>query len=273
MRTSSPLHLLPSVAGHALLHLLLPTTATGYTPPTSVPTALTVTESSSAMTYIFGPESSGTRFLSRTIAATTASTSISWDGENPACWSERVQHISLPWGQTCADHVGEADVIIPEVDLCSKSVSGRWFANVTGTLLAHATSRAVAIVRDLEYTLPSVIAHHCSDAEVATRQNELARQLIEEAVEAVPDRILLVDYETLSVDGRSEWMRVFSYLGIDANNATLDEAVAAWIDGDGKYETSSANSTARVRMAAPAAPVRRSDGVVDLQALRLRRIA
>ena len=243
-------------------------------------------KSAATRVYVFGPESSGTRFLSRTIASTldvttNQSSSSSWDGENPACWDQhppawRVEHLSLPWGGSCSGHVGEENVVVDDVDLCSKNQFGRIFTNITSTLLARPTAKAVTIVRDVKYTLPSVVLNHCSDADVALGQNTLARQLIDEAAAALPSsQLLQVDYETMSADGRTEWTRIFDFLGLHVDESALDAAVDAWVDGD----STSANATLSARHAAKNRVGSRNTvsshgkAAADLQALRERIIA
>ena len=236
--------------------------------------------SSSTRVYVFGPESSGTRFLSRTIAstidvATNFSSSSSWDGENPACWDQsppawKVEHLSLPWGGSCSSS-GNENVIVDDVDLCSKNEFGRIFTNITSTLLARPLAKAVTIVRDVKYTLPSVVLNHCTDVDVALGQNTLARQLIDDAAAALPSsQLLQVDYEAMSAAGHTEWRRIFNFLGLDVGDSALDAAVDAWIDGD----STSANATLSAR-AARAAALKSSaaPGRPDLQALRERIIA
>ena len=236
----------------AALGLLLPSARSA---PRVAGSALAALDASDADrprdVYVFGPESSGTRFLSRTIAGVVTGWTTLWDGEFPSCWSESkpwtVQHISLPWGSTCQEHKGEPDRIEDAVDMCASQPGGRWFANVTSALLAHTEARAVAIVREEQYTLPSVLEHHCDDRGVALAQNVLARQLIDEAVApgAAGGRVLRVSYEAMSSDGRAQWSRIFDHLGVTATADDLDRAVADWVDGDAKYGPNGiANGTA-----------------------------
>lgn len=161
--------------------------------------------------YVFGPESSGTRYLSRGISLLYDKRN-KWDGESPPCHGN-VQHISLPWGSVCnkARHR-----VVDDVDLCTKSIGGRWFANVTSVLLKDRSRKAILIARDNSFTLRSVTKHHCFlGQDVAQKEHDLAISLIRQAIDVVPNQVLLVSYESMANFPKHEWRRIVEFLGID----------------------------------------------------------
>ena len=166
--------------------------------------------------YVLGLESSGTRFVSRSIAQAIDGTH-SWDGERPACWKSRsgwhVHHISLPWGGTCDK--SKPLKVVKSPNMCGRHPGGRWFADIVSILKGHPDRKAVIVVRDAEFTLPSVLKHHCfQGTEVALAEQHKGRELIQEALDSVPDQILLVHYESLRWYSKYTWKQVYQHLGI-----------------------------------------------------------
>ena len=167
--------------------------------------------------YVFGLESSGTRYISRGIAK-SIDEKTHWGGESPACWKHKdgdIQHISLPWGGTCDGHEKRTK---KEVNLCSfphHHPPGRWFANITNVLNGFPDRKAVVIVRVSEFTLPSVMKHHCfKGKEIAIEEEKYGRQIIREALEKVPDQILLTHYESMYYFSEYEWKRIYTHFNI-----------------------------------------------------------
>ena len=191
--------------------------------------------------YVFGPESSGTRFISRSIAKVLDPTA-DWDGELPPCHMTSgggLQHVSLPFGQSCWDESylakWDADGSPPlekDVDLCSRTPSSsRWFADVTATLKARPQARAVIIVRDPEFSLDSVEVEHCPERDRAVKEQVFARSLIRDALKEVPAQIVMINYENMFYFARYEWSRVFHHLGLDMDALPRHDE---FVDGDQK---------------------------------------
>lgn len=168
--------------------------------------------------YVFGPESSGTRYVSRVVSRMLTSEQNDWNGEFPACF-HGVQHISLPWGGVCDGALR----VVRDVDLCSRRgpASNRWFANISSTLEKHPSARAIAITRNENDTLRSVMSHHCfMGKRVAEREHRLAMKLIDQ-VKSHP-RVLHLKYEDI------EWARVVEFLHID--NYDLEQ-IESFVNG------------------------------------------
>jgi hypothetical protein len=161
--------------------------------------------------YIFGPESSGTRYLSRGIA-NLFENKLRWNGESPPCkmiGDNKVAHVSLPWGSTCNGRVK----ITQDFDICHHSFRGRHFANITNMLLLRKNIRAVLVFRNETFTKRSILKHHCfMGKKVANMEYDVAISLMNDAVEKFPDRVILVQYESLG--DRETWDRIGSFLEI-----------------------------------------------------------
>ena len=121
--------------------------------------------------FVFGLESSGTRFVSRGIAQ-QLNPATRWDGQSPPCWSyrgHRVIHVSLPHGMYCsaedlerpASIVQDADVMCkPWVRPVSNDSRVRWIANITATLAATPDSHAVVVTRPMVFQRLSKLSNH-----------------------------------------------------------------------------------------------------------------
>lgn len=163
--------------------------------------------------YIFGTESSGTRFLSRNVAKIIDS-NVKWDGEMPACRKignngDKVVHVSVPWGGTCNGHID----IQQNFDICERSVRGRKFANITNTILTSENRKAIIVIREKEFVIRSIRKHHCfMSKEIAEREYKTSINLIQEAVNNLPaNRILVVKYENLGK--RDVWGKISDFVG------------------------------------------------------------
>lgn len=165
--------------------------------------------------YVFGAESSGTRYMSSGVAKLFDST-IEWSGYIPACrYINRdvsIQHVSLPSNGRCNGNI----VVIPTVDKCEKlPTEYRWFANVTNILTLDKDAVAIVISRDGYFTKRSIAKNHCSmEMEVVEKEFDTANKIINHAIETFPERVLLVSYEILSLFPSHEWHRVENFLGI-----------------------------------------------------------
>ena len=121
--------------------------------------------------YVFGLESSGTRYVSRGIAQ-QINPVTTWDGQSPPCWSwrgNRVIHVSLPHGMYCSSEdlehpmsiVDNADVMCqPWVRPVPNTSRVRWIANITSTLMAAPEARAVIVTRPMIFQRVSKLSNH-----------------------------------------------------------------------------------------------------------------
>ena len=163
--------------------------------------------------YIFGSESSGTRYLSREVAKMLDST-LRWDGERPACKrvarGNKVVHVSVPWGMTCNGEIN----VLPSFDACDKVIVGRQFTNITHTLLSKVNRKAILIFREKEYSIKSIIKHHCFlGREVAFKEYDMAMTLMHDAIDYdFGDRLMVVKYEELG--NILEWKKIAAFLGV-----------------------------------------------------------
>lgn len=150
-------------------------------------------ETLATCTYVFGLESSGTRFIAKNIAK-RLDADTKWDGDHPPCWQWRghtVQHISLPHGKLCTpQHAGKGIDIVPVADVCPppsppapklvmniieraaylKSLPQplqsedreRWIANISGTMRARPWCQAIIVTRSpIFQRLSKLSAHGC----------------------------------------------------------------------------------------------------------------
>ena len=192
--------------------------------------------------FVFGLESSGTRFVSRAIASAIKPTN--WDGEKPPCWHDsrwKIHHISLPWGGQCNDKTASSKFTTVSPDMCA--VRGyprrntRWFADITSILRSNPRHRAVIIERNAEFSYLSSFKQHCPFPNASKAERDYGRALIRGALAAVPGQIVLVHYETLLWYGQHEWMRIFEHIGLGGNHHSLPEfrdGNAEWVR---KYNT------------------------------------
>ena len=181
---------------------------------------------------VTGPESSGTRYVSRSLAR-AINPGSKWNGEIPACWHESLSHsilhISLPWGGKCKTADLEVNPVIryPK-DFCyiTKFNVGRWFVNLTTLLLNDPHARAVIPIRGETFTLPSVMKKHCLkgvSAEVIKREQAFAFSLIQESLRLFPDRVLLVHYQNLLHFPVHTWKEIFHHVGFQTEKVSFDE--------------------------------------------------
>jgi hypothetical protein len=115
--------------------------------------------------FVFGLESSGTKFVATHIAramapkdSAPASSSdellfTSTDGSSATCWKASnghfVQHISLPSGSTCA--ATRYYKMTLGVDTCVDLPMGRWIADLAATMELHPTCTGIVVERTQVY--------------------------------------------------------------------------------------------------------------------------
>lgn len=160
--------------------------------------------------YIFGTESSGTRFLSRSVAS-LFDNRLRWNGEMPACKrvaDKKVVHVSLPWGDWCDGRIQ----IEQDFDICNKHIHGRKFANITNTLKSNDKRIAIIINRNKDYVIKSIRKHHCKSENFTNMEYETAQSIIKRATEEISSRILQVEYERLDTD--EEWFKILKFLNL-----------------------------------------------------------
>ena len=150
-------------------------------------------------TFVFGLESSGTRFVARGLSR-LLNRHTTWDGQSPPCWSytgHSIQHISLPHGVACSDRDAEEGIVIEaNADVCAVPPGGdapppllvppppspaprdagtlpfdllpskRWMANLTSTLLARPECKAVVVTRASIFQRLSKLSGHGCGARV-----------------------------------------------------------------------------------------------------------
>jgi hypothetical protein len=161
--------------------------------------------------YVFGAESSGTRFLSRGVAVLFRN-KLRWNGESPACkviGDNKVAHVSLPWGSTCNGVIK----VTQDFDICHHTFNGRHFANITNMLSLRENIRAVLVFRNETFTIKSILKNHCFMGQgVAQMEYDMAISLMNDAISAYPGRVIVVQYESLGES--ATWVRIGNFLGI-----------------------------------------------------------
>ncbi|GBG32648.1 Hypothetical Protein FCC1311_088732 [Hondaea fermentalgiana] len=173
--------------------------------------------------FVFGPESTGTRFMSRSLSKMLEPMS-KWDGEAPACKVHedpfhkihvKIQHISLPWGGYCDGAIH----IVSDLDLCDKRQRlpfSHFFVDIEEVLRRTPHSKAIVLTRDPLFAMRSVLEHHCHEPEVAAKERDAALELIRKAISSpdVGDRVLHVQYESLGVIPRILWSQITQFFDL-----------------------------------------------------------
>ena len=199
--------------------------------------------------FVFGLESSGTRFVSRAIARALNPNTL-WDGQGGPCWwwrGHRIVHVSLPMFGICGpeevDMHRDWPTVVSDADLCYEPSTDlrrsapRWIANITSTVLrAGRAARAIVVTRSHIFQRVSKLnTHGCgafsgslyaratNDASAHFRsqlawrkEDALSRQLIIEALthRRVGDQMLHVAYDELGWLAELHWGRIATHIGL-----------------------------------------------------------
>lgn len=175
--------------------------------------ALLVPVTQSRHIFVFGLESSGTRYLSRALAHSITHTN--WDGEYPACWTHnsiKVVHYSLPWLRNCEFNTS---FTAQAIDLCKTQPPFRFFANITALLKQTNDSKAILIVRNHKCRIPSVVKGHCPNLTRAEMEHKKGAQIMRNALIAVPEQVLLINYDFFGTFTTYLWHKIKSFLELD----------------------------------------------------------
>ena len=167
---------------------------------------------------VTGLESSGTRFVSREISLALGYKK--WNGESPYCIrvkNDIVHHISLPHGGMCRKYPKvHHDVPCPQ----SKShIRGRFILNITAELKEYPDLKIVLLKRLASDQKKSQKRDHSGGVDCA-KQNELALDIIHNAMKRMPSRIIQIQYEELYRP--EEWTKLSEFLGIPKMNGYKD---------------------------------------------------
>lgn len=151
------------------------------------------------------------------------------------CWihparNRSVQHISLPQNVVCDAPANW--LMRQQVDMCSAPTGPergnwtghrRWFFNLTATLLAAPKCRAIVVTRDKIFTRISKKRNHCRHASNASSQPDVdatileeemvGREILRQALERVPERVLTVAYDELEWLREHVWARIGQHVG------------------------------------------------------------
>mmetsp|Transcript_22756 Transcript_22756/g.44684 ORF Transcript_22756/g.44684 Transcript_22756/m.44684 type:complete len:295 (-) Transcript_22756:477-1361(-) len=185
--------------------------------------------------FIAGPESSGTRFLSRGIAQ-LLDPEVEWDGEFPICkrfqetspapWQKRnrtfdIVHISLPLGGGSCMPDDIYTIPIPETyDTCEDHnwTPARVFYDTYEFLKAHpTTSKTIFITRDRPSVMRSKLSHHCVDnpegakIEIEHALGIIQRQLLSNVTKS---NTLEIEYEEFDNFPLLTWLKVVLFLDL-----------------------------------------------------------
>lgn len=189
--------------------------------------------------FVFGLESSGTRFVSQALARALNPGTL-WDGQSPPCWwwrGHRIVHVSLPMLGMCNpdDYDQPEAALLADANMCQPLPSEaplRWIANISSTLeRAGEAARAVVVNRHHIFQRVSKMHKHgCGssspDGRVVTqasnapvfyrsqlawrREDAIARATISEALRhaEIGPRVLHVPYEELGWLAELHWGRI-----------------------------------------------------------------
>lgn len=97
------------------------------------------------------------------------------------------------------------------IDLCKTQPPFRFFANITALLKQTNDSKAILIVR----RIPSVMKGHCSNLTRAKMEHKKGAQIMRDALVAVPEQILLINYDFLGTFTTYLWHKIKNFLELD----------------------------------------------------------
>lgn len=179
--------------------------------------------------FVVGPESSGTRYLTRGIAQ-LIDVNTTWDGEIPVCkrFRERginkprtydIVHISLPLGGgTC----NELDITpVPEdFETCERHDWGRYrvFYDTFDFLARNPhNARTIFITRDRSATIKSKLKYHCPNNPTgAGAEFDLALTLIRKHLlsNITHNSTLEIEYEEFDNFPLLTWLKIVLFLDL-----------------------------------------------------------
>ena len=97
--------------------------------------------------------------------------------------------------------------------LSPKASMARFFPNVTEMLLRDPRSRAVIMTRESAFTIASTIAARCKDFPgLAIEESHHAKRLVRQALEVVPNQILVVPMDTLPWLADYYWKQICEFM-------------------------------------------------------------
>ena len=162
--------------------------------------------------FVVGLESSGTRWLSRSLHSCTKS-KINWDGEYPACVKTplfEIFHASLPWGSVC----NKTNVPFYYPKRCTdftKNKPARWMLDIPN-VLKNDKSRVVFIRRHPRDQLYSKIKNHCHNRSIALNENKIGNELIINSMRKHKKQVFVLHYEymedTWQWDMLTKWLNI-----------------------------------------------------------------
>tara|TARA_B100000795_G_scaffold239398_1_gene201038 strand:+ start:741 stop:1529 length:789 start_codon:yes stop_codon:yes gene_type:complete len=165
---------------------------------------------------VTGLESSGTKFVSKEIAASFGYRK--WDATTPYCIKHAnttVYHISLPHNAIC-----KSPVNIHHDIPCTRSLpGGRTILNITAELEENPNIKIVVVHRYEPDQITSQKRDHSGGAD-CYEQNKEAVKILHLAQKHYPHSILHIEYESLET--RAEWEKISRFVGTQVSNAYKD---------------------------------------------------
>lgn len=199
--------------------------------------------------YVFGPEASGTRYVTRNVATVLNGGPVlvdgePWGGNVPECVqtlanARTVQHGSLLTGGGDLLH----DLDVPVVHTWNTCIQGnpqeRVRINVTAVLDSRPDAIAVIVVRRALFSKLATfgadkfsIYHDDERWDVRGQSHNRDLEYIRTALAVHFDRTLLLNYEDFSLFFEHTWKRILQFVSANSTNANL---VEPFYDGDAKW--------------------------------------
>lgn len=163
--------------------------------------------------FVVGLESSGTRWLSRSIHK-CIDTNSKWDGEFPACKSTSnmdIFHVSLPWGGWCTKSVPRLYYTKGCAHFQKTQPKHRWILDIPKTL-SFPNAKAVIIRRHPHDQFASKMRVHCKNKTVGKQENEKGNDLIIQGIQNFRRQIIVLDYEYM--DDKWQWLELTKWLNL-----------------------------------------------------------
>lgn len=173
--------------------------------------------------YIVGTESSGTRYISRSVF-NLFNNLTAWDGEYPPCKHVRhdlmIQHVSIPFGNVCNGDIH----VLQNIDLCTHIPKERFFFNVSNQLRLNRRDKAIIIVRDEYFTKRSILKKHCYNRHYLESEFNQAKGIIKQTMNMFDDtpQLLVISYETMAQYPEREWKRISKFLRVERDHNYLE---------------------------------------------------
>lgn len=163
--------------------------------------------------FIVGLESSGTRWLSRSIHSCFTKAG-NWDGEFPPCKTTHlfdIFHVSIPFGGWCMPllprlyHTSDCDTFR------KTQPKERWILDIPKAL-TNPTAKAIVIRRHPRDQFASKMRNHCKNESSGASENQRGNELILQSIQKHKEKVFVLDYEYM--DDKWQWPELMKWLNM-----------------------------------------------------------